>query len=553
MEDGTPMNGWRCPGLTLWPLVLLCSCGRPSQHLDLRADSGEPPEDTATGPSLRVSAATLDFGAVAVGDEREKFLVLHNVGDVARSLSAIEILEMDAPFSVSNLDTLLIPAGDELSIGLVFGPTASGPANASVLITCDDPQQPSLSADLNGEGVAPVLEVQPATVALGPLWIGCSASQRLVLYNAGNDGMLVDSVTFDGAGGELAFTLAEEVNGPLPWSLGEDRTLELGVVSFAPQDERADAAYLIVGSSDDRVADARIPVSGTAEAWGVQVDAFTAPSASLDVVLALDRSGSMDPYLPALQEHLPELVSALAAHGVDLQLAVVVTDDGCVQGEVGWVEEDTSRSQAAAAMTEMMVFSGTGVDQERAFELLEAALDPSALVSGGCNQGLLRTGTALHLVGISDEPEQSPGGWSTHLATLQALRSEPVVLHAIAGTDDGSCGQAYAGFADAVDATGGAMVSLCTEAWASELDRLAGAMAETPGEPVLIGPYRLSATPVESTLEVHVDGSRVTSGWAFSSVDGGIVFEANAAPASGTAIEVRYTALPPDCEPGPGG
>jgi hypothetical protein len=128
-----------------------------------------------------------------------------------------------------------------------------------------------------------------------------------------------------------------------------------------------------------------------------------------------------------------------------------------------------------------------------------------------------------------------------------------VVLHAICGTDDGSCAQPYTGFSEAVAATGGAMVSLCTDAWPTELARLADTMAETPGEPVLTGPYRLSASPVVSTLEVRIDGSRVTSGWAWSPIEGGVEFEANAAPASGAAIEVRYTALPADCEPGPGG
>lgn len=549
------MRARRRPRRVLGAVLLLCACGRPAQHLDLRADSGQPPEDTAPESTLRASTDALDFGAVAVGDERPKSLVLYNVGDTARALRGIENLEEEGPFSVGELDTLLIPAGDQLTIGFVFVPTGSGPVNASALITCDDPQQPSLTVDLDGEGVAPVLEVEPPSVAFGPLWTGCTDSQRLVLYNSGNDGMLVDAVAFDGGGVELSFSLADGTNGPLPWSMGEGSTLVLGVVAYAPQDERADGAYLTVSSSDDRVADLRIPVSGQAEAYGARNDTFTAPSAGMDVVLAVDRSQSMDPYLPALQENLPDLVLALAARGVDLQLALVVTDDGCVQGDVPWLEEGASHFEASDAVADMLVFSGTGMAQERAFRLLEAAFDPANLAPGGCNQGLLREGTALHLVGVSDEPEQSTGGWSTHLAALQALRPDPsfVVLHAIAGTDDGSCAQAYGGFAEAVDATGGAAISLCTDSWSAELDRLADHMIETPGEPALVGPYRLSASPVVGTLEVRIDGSRVSSGWVWSAAESGIVFEANAAPASGAAIEVGYTELPSDCEPGPEG
>ena len=46
-----------------------------------------------------------------------------------------------------------------------------------------------------------------------------------------------------------------------------------------------------------------------------------------------------------------------------------------------------------------------GNNAERPFALMEAALDQDD--SGACNEGLLRPGADLVLIGVGDEPEQS--------------------------------------------------------------------------------------------------------------------------------------------------
>jgi len=532
-------------------LLVLMGCPLEPRVVDLRPDTGQAPgpDDSRSWPAVRVSTSGVDFGAVAVGEHHEKTLEIMNVGDSTLSIEEVGLVESDVPFSFEQLELAWIEPEQSATLVMAFEPISHGPTNGTLSIGSDDPSQPIVTVDLNGVGMVPELRVEPAEVALGPTWIGCSVGERLVLVNAGNEGLLISAVGFETAGDEIQLTLAETTNGPLPWSLGAESTLELGTVGHVPQDERRDLAYLTVVSSDDRVEDLRVDVTAEASAWDTGVDSYTVPLGVVDVVVALDRSTSMDVYMGDLLAGLPALVSGLADRGLDLQLVVVVDDDGCVNGELPWIDGESSTSQVRDALAAMATHHGGGSLMERAYLQLQAALSAGNLGAAGCNEGLLRERAALHLVGISDELEQSSDDWGDHVTALQALRVDPamVVFHAIAGNDSGCGEQAFDGFDDAVDLTGGSLVSLCSDDLAGDLDLMANAMAGVAGEPVTEGPYVLNEQPVALSIELRVDDARVFDGWSYDTDANSVSFDAVAAPSPGAVVEVSYAVRPDDC------
>jgi hypothetical protein len=269
----------------------------------------------------------------------------------------------------------------------------------------------------------------------------------------------------------------------------------------------------------------------------------------VDVVIAVDRSESMDVFLAEVIAALPTLLAGLADGGMDVQLAAVVDDDGCVNGELPWIDGSYSSDDAEAALEDMVVHHGGSVLSERAFLLLQEALNEDKVGAGGCNEGLLRTGAALHLLGISDEDEQSPGAWGDHMATLQALGADSgsVVFHAVSGDDEGCGVAAFEGFEDAVDATGGSLVSLCTDDWSGELDAMAATMAEVSGDPQTEGPYVLSQQPVAASISVRVDDTTVSEGWSWTEEGNSLTFEAVYAPSPGSVVGIDYAVLPEAC------
>ena len=132
---------------------------------------------------------------------------------------------------------------------------------------------------------------------------------------------------------------------------------------------------------------------------------------------------------------------------------------------------------------------------ERAFTLLEAGLSQA---------DWLRDDASLHLVGISDEPEQSSGSYADYIAAFQALKDDPdlVTLHAIGGPLPSGCATAdpYTGFYEATVATDGLFLSLCTSDWGGHLTALAEATTAN------LSSFPLTEWPVPDTIEVRVDG-----------------------------------------------
>jgi hypothetical protein len=532
-------------------LLALLGCPPTPHVVDLRPDTGQPPrpDDSRIEPSISVSASSVDFGSVGVGEHHEKSLIIVNVGDGALSIEQAEVSDPDSPFGVVRLEQVQLASDEDTELVLAFEPATHGAANGTVHITSDDPLRPTVSVDLNGVGVAPELRVEPSELSLGPTWIGCEASARLTLYNAGNEGLLINAVDFEAASDELILELAEVTNGPLPWSLASGADLDLGVVTHNPVDARSDAAFLIVGSSDSRVEDLRVDVGAEALAWAEATDGFTVPTGVVDVVLAVDRSDSMNTHLAAVRAALPSLVAGLADRGLDLHLAVVVDDDGCVNGALPMLDGGETSGETTSALEDMLAPDGTGALTERAFLLLQAAFSNDNLEPGGCNEGLLRAVSALHLIGVSDEPEQSPGSWTEHLTSLRTLRADPdqLVLHAIAG-DDAGCGEgAFDDFTDAVDATGGSLVSLCSDDLELELDGMAAAIASVSGDPESEGPYTLLQVPVAASIELRVDGSTQLEGWSFDAASNSVSFDPAHAPGPGSELLVSYAVQPGDC------
>ncbi len=537
-------------------MLLACGCPLSPRTVDLRPDTGDrsATRDTQRAADLELSTLSVDFGSVAVGDEHTKTLTIDNIGDATLVLEDFELEDASAPFAVGEPSEVSIPPGEQSRVDLIFEPVAHGHDNTALLIHSNDDVQPTTSVDLNGDGIAPVLEVEPGAVELGPVWIGCDDSQRLVLYNAGGEGMLISAAELESDSDELAFALAEATNGPLPWSLGAGSTLELGSLAYQPVDTREDEAYLTVASADLRVEEVRVDVQALAQAWEQVQDAFVVPFGQAEVVVALDRSQSLDPYLEQVRAALPLLVAALEEQGVDYQVAVVVDDDGCVNGELGWIDTSLDTNDVEDAVLSMSLQDGgSAALAEKAFLMLEQALSADNTEGGGCNEGMLRAGAALHLLGVSDEREQSSGSWQDHATALENLASDPslVRFHAIAG-DDAGCGmEAFEPFDNAVAASGGVQVSLCSDDWEGDMAALAANMAELLGPVDTQGPWSLSQQPVEGSITVSTDEVQQLNGWSYDGETNGVMFDPEHAPAPGATIAIDYAAQPEDCSQTP--
>jgi hypothetical protein len=531
----------------LVPFALGCPA---ESNLHPADDSG-----AAATPSILVAPTSIDFEGVDVAAKSPKTVEVQvsNEGDGTLRILGLEATgtcesSSSEVFDVTAPGETVLEEAASTSFLVSFEPVADGSCTGHLEITSNDPEAPTVRVDLAGMGLAPALLVDPAEVDFGSIYLGCDASRVVSLTNDGSGDLTVSDVSLDTPTSEIAlvpFKGKGKAEGG-DWSVvtlapGDSTSVEL---TFLPVDETAHEATLTIVSNDPTASELRVPVTGSGLPFDAQHEVFEqVPSRNLDVVMAVDRSDSMRGALGDILADFSNFIEALRAGGSAWRLAAIVEDDGCVVGPDTWIDASFSTEEAVAAFTTQLDTSGSeGANAEKGFTLLQNALSEANLGAGGCNENLLRDAAVLHLVGVSDEPEQSTGGtWSDYVALFQALEPDPdlVKIDAIGGDSPKGCASAfyYSGFYDAMEATGGSFVSICTDDWAGELLRLGGEMYQ------LIDTFPLSAVPVVKTLKVTSAGVSV-SGWTYDAHLNALVFDADEVPAPGTVIDVDYTVDP---------
>ncbi|MCB9791995.1 MAG: choice-of-anchor D domain-containing protein [Alphaproteobacteria bacterium] len=525
-------------------LLLAAGCG-PEYKLDPTGDGPDIPDEFGV-PDIEVDREIIDFGALSVGDggSLSEVVSVSNVGDADLHIRFIELSDPDAPYTVGAVDSVLVPPGQATTFIVTFTPETAALSPASVLITSDDPDEVVTEVRLLGEGAAPVIDVSPQEYDFGTLYVGCDSQQRLTVSNLGNELLVVEAFQANTASPDLLFDDMTDSHGPLPWEIEPGGSLDVWV-DYAPLDEYQDIQYLTV-LSNDPLTPATIAIqSGSAELYGENSDVFEQPiNGATDILFAVDWSGSMYDDLQNVENNFESFITTLSSMDADYHVAVVTADNGCFNGAYNYIDSSYSEADQQAIFSTML-HGSVGANTERAFMLLEAALQSSNIGSGGCNEGFYRDDATLSLVGVTDEPEQSTNPYSYYVNVFRSMKENPddVVIHAIAGDYPTGCGSAQAGTGlyEATVATGGLFLSICATDFGAHLEQLA------EGSAADLTSFELSDFPAPSTITVIVDSIQVNSGWTYDADANAVQFDADAVPEGGSIIEVDY-ALLGDCE-----
>ena len=499
-------------------------------------------------PDIAVDPTSVNFGDVDVeadgSAEASEVVIITNEGEADLHIQGLEIDDVDAPFSVGAVSSVLIQPGATAQFTVTFTPETAEESTAKVLIESDDPDEGVAEVELLGMGVAPVIDVSPSEYDFGTLYIGCEVEQPLVVSNLGNADLVVDAFEYNTGSSDLVFDYDEDVNGELPWTLEASDSVEV-YVTYTPYDEYSDIAYLTIESNDPYTPELMVTQEAEGEVYGSALDSFEQPlQGETDIIFAVDRSCSMDDDIEAVQDNFSTFTSTMLALDSDYQIAATVEDDGCINGSDLYINSTFSDSEAESTITTMINLGGSyGSATEKGFMLLEACL--ANVGTGECNDGLVRDDATLNLIGVSDEPEQSTNNYAYYVALFQSLKGDPddVIMHAIGGDYPSGCGSAsaYTGFYEATVATGGLFLSICATDWGAHLEELAEGSAADRSS------FQLSSYPVADTIIVQIDGVTTTVGWEYNDSDNSIDFESDHVPDGGSTIDVEY-ALYGDCD-----
>jgi centrosomal CEP192-like protein/ASPM-SPD-2-Hydin domain-containing protein len=151
-------------------------------------------------PGLSLSASSLNFQTVAVGQKVTKTFSISNSGTVPLRISALSVSSKVFSVAGPSLPQTILPA-NSLAYTLTFAPTSTGAATANVQVSLESVAKAGLISLVGtGEAAFANLLVSPNTVSFGDRALKSTSTQNVTLQNIGDINVALQGVTVSGAG-----------------------------------------------------------------------------------------------------------------------------------------------------------------------------------------------------------------------------------------------------------------------------------------------------------------------------------------------------------------
>jgi subtilisin len=131
----------------------------------------------APNPVIDVQPASLSFGSVNVGGTADQTLTVRNTGTAP--LNVTNLTSSNARFSVTTATSFTVAPGGQQQVTVRFSPNAGGTQTGTLTIASNDPNRPTVSVSLSGEGApaCPTITLSPAALPSGT--IGAAYNQTI--------------------------------------------------------------------------------------------------------------------------------------------------------------------------------------------------------------------------------------------------------------------------------------------------------------------------------------------------------------------------------------
>ncbi|MBK5291322.1 MAG: choice-of-anchor D domain-containing protein [Acidobacteriia bacterium] len=224
---------------------------------------GSAPAPPPSVPSIDVSPASLDFGAVTTGQTKDLVLTVRNNGNA--TLTVNSVTSSNPRFAMVVLSTPFNVGAGSLQYAIIrFSPTSAGLQTGTVTIASNDPATPSVTINVTGTGAGsaqgPIIEVTPASLDFGTVTSGQTKDLTLLVRNNGNATLTVNSITSS----NVRFALA--ISGT-PFNVGQG-SFQNAIIRFSPIAAGAQSGTLTIASNDPAKPSVTINVAGAGAGGG---------------------------------------------------------------------------------------------------------------------------------------------------------------------------------------------------------------------------------------------------------------------------------------------
>ena len=488
-----------------------------------------PGGDLGPAPDIVVVPESLEFGRLATGEVEVQSFVVRNVGEGLLHVSDV-VVGAGIAFSVEStvLQFDLLP-GEERAVEVGFTPMGADENFGEILVLSDDPDTPEAPVSVLGYGAVPDLVISPGSHNFGEAFVPCGDTVDLILENVGSEELVITELDYR-SGGQLTIPL-EAIRAQLPVILGPGETT-LITVTYAAITAGADTGILEVTSNDPGGVETA-DQNGEGAYYDENTDQFDQPDApAVDIVFLIDQSCSMDQEIDEFTAGIPPFVAELQNIS-DWQMIQVNAMDGCAN--VGVLDHTIPNVEDVFLNNAFLYTSNYDLGlTESLFRLGSMALEQTG--PGQCNDGALRPGAFLHIIVASDEYEQSGTPWGDWVTEFQGYVSSPDYLKISGILDvDQDCGEGPGNYIDAINATGGSALDICTDTWGDQLTDIAAEVLSADKT------FNLTELADPATIVVQVNGV-ITTDWVYTEGANSVTVNSPVVE-EGDQVEVSYSVL----------
>jgi hypothetical protein len=513
-----------------------------------------------------------------------------------------ETIQSDNPLDVFSFGSYSASLGTSALFCGLTGPNTR--CNGIALVTDDTVTDMSESSGVDGRfsigfsgtPVEPSVDIIPPELDFGLITLGCgSPEQRTTIYNTGATELVVGQPAIEPAANPATFVVVATSNpgdSPNDATSGWPFTIQPGnslsvSVRYIARTQALETALLVVPTFEggEEGPPVTIPVRGEGTLERQQTDIFDqARDPTVDVLFVVDDSGSMSAVQDQVAQNFPQFFTASNVAAANYHIAVTTTltvDSSCIDlgGNATCADHDMSGHYTACGSDRFL--TPTSSDPQGQFACNVRVTDtrrPSRPTSDGgegglrgafnflsapkvndplINGGFLRDEAKLHVIIVSDEPDQSRGPTDLYIdffRNLKGFRNEGLVaVSAVAKRDGETCASDDSNvgdgrYEDVVNALNGRFQSICDDDWSTTMRSLG---LDSLGLQV---EFFLSRPATESTIQVCVRNGSTTAacqpaqrtssgapnGWFYDATANSVVFNPGSVPARGSRVEVRY-------------
>ncbi len=506
------------------------------------------------------------------------------------------VIESSNPFDVFSFGSY--SASNELCETLL-PPGPSTRCNGVDFVTTDNTTVTENGAGLFSIGfqatpVEPAIDVIPGDLEFGLVTLGCgSPEQRVTIYNTGSGDLVIDEPYISPANNPADFviTAVQNPSGTWPFTIAPGDQMGIFVRYYANAVGPVSGELVIPTIEGNAEAPpVTVPLSGEGTLETDQTDIFDQfNDPKVDVLFVVDDSGSMGPFQTQMANNFSSFFVASNVSASDYHIAVtttLTTDGNCIDPfgiqtcelheRCGWYSScsgndrfiTTSSSNPQGQFQCNVQVSDnsnrnpsrpTSDSAEGALQAARQFFENPNIDDPTINGGFLRDDAKLHIILVSDEPDQSEGPVDLYVdffRNIKGFRNDSLVAVSGIASPSGGCtmsdGTQLSGdarYETVVDEMGGRFQEICDADWTTMMQNLG---LDSLGLQI---EFFLSRAADAATLDVCVrengagdpvctpmtqttDGD--TSGYFYDPFSNSIVFNPLSVPERGARIEVYY-------------